>query len=93
MEPNSVRVLLAFNRYLRVCYVLSSLLDTELTGAFLVIQMAVALALGKDSGSGDGGSKHSSDIEEIESIGLVRKRSFLGVSRVLACAAGMMAVS
>lgn len=51
------QVLLAFNRYLRVCYVLSSLLDTELTGAFLVIQMAVALALGKDSGSGDGGSE------------------------------------
>lgn len=58
-----------------------------------MIQMAVALALGKDSGSGDGGSKHSSDFEEIESIGLVRKRSFLGVSWVLACAAGMMAVS
>lgn len=48
---------------------------------------------GQWHGSGDGGSKHSSDIEEIESIGLVRKRSFLGVSRVLACAAGMMAVS
>lgn len=60
---------------------LSSLLDTELTRAFLVIQMGMALALGKDSGSGMERVKHSSDIEEIESIGLVRKKSILGVSR------------
>lgn len=71
---------------------LSSLLDTELTRAFLVIQIGVALALGKNSDRGMERVKHSSDIE-IESIGLVRKKSILGVSQVLACAAGMMAVS
>lgn len=72
---------------------LSSLLDTELTRAFLVIQIGVALALGKNSDRGMERVKHSSDVEEIESIGLVRKKSILGVSQVLACAAGMMAVS
>lgn len=72
-------VLLAVNKYLRVCHMLSSLVDIGLTRAFWkVIQMGEVVALGKDRGSGMEGSETFIDIEEIESMGLGEEEKQFG---------------